>query len=301
MNKDYRGRFAPSPTGPLHFGSLIAAAGSYLEARSRDGEWLLRIEDLDPPREIPGAADDIIRALDRFGFEWDGEILYQSERYELYAQALETLTCKGLTYPCGCTRKEILRTAEFGEHGAIYPGACRNGLPEDKQARSVRIRTPDEVFQFSDRVQGTQAQNLLNELGDFLLKRADGLWAYNLAVVVDDGACAINDVVRGCDLLSFTNIQIFLQQGLDLPTPGYCHLPLASHADGCKLSKQTLAQAITDYPPERTLHQALTFLNHPPPEDMLGASLFELWQWAIANWQLERIPATRTMPAPEGF
>ncbi|MDX9952048.1 MAG: tRNA glutamyl-Q(34) synthetase GluQRS, partial [Methylophilaceae bacterium] len=240
----YRGRFAPSPTGPLHFGSLVAALASYLEARQQQGEWLLRMEDLDTPRNMPGAADAILRSLEAFGFEWDGPVVYQSERHDLYAAALARLQEDGLVYPCGCTRKEIADSAIHGIEGAIYPGTCRSGLPPGKTARAWRIRAENRTIGFDDAIQGHVAQNLARDIGDFVLKRADGFYAYQLAVVVDDADQGITHVVRGADLLDSTPRQIYLQQVLGLPAMHYAHIPVVLNAQGEKLSKQTQAAAV---------------------------------------------------------
>lgn len=285
----YRGRFAPSPTGPLHFGSLVAALASYLEARAQQGEWLLRMEDIDTPRNMPGAADSILRSLEAFGFEWEGPVVYQSTRSDLYAEMLSKLQQSGLLYPCGCTRKEIADSAINGIEGAIYPGTCRDGLPSGKTARAWRIRTEDRTTTFDDAVQGRIAQNLARDIGDFVLKRADGFHAYQLAVVVDDAEQNITHVVRGADLLDSTPRQIYLQQVLGLPAMDYAHIPTVLNDQGEKLSKQTQAVAVDDRQPAAQLWQALDFLQQAPPVEIRNASLANIWQWAIENWQLGRI------------
>lgn len=289
----YRGRFAPSPTGPLHFGSLVAALASYLEARQQQGEWLLRMEDLDTPRNMPGAADAILRSLEAFGFEWDGPVVYQSERHDLYAAALARLQEDGLVYPCGCTRKEIADSAIHGIEGAIYPGTCRSGLPPGKTARAWRIRAENRTIGFDDAIQGHVAQNLARDIGDFVLKRADGFYAYQLAVVVDDADQAITHVVRGADLLDSTPRQIYLQQVLGLPAMHYAHIPVVLNAQGEKLSKQTQAAAVDDRQPATQLWQALDFLQQSPPVAIRNAPLADIWQWADQNWQLSRIKPTK--------
>lgn len=289
----YRGRFAPSPTGPLHFGSLVAALASYLEARQQQGEWLLRMEDLDTPRNMPGAADAILRSLEAFGFEWDGAVVYQSERHDLYAAALARLQEGGLVYPCGCTRKEIADSAIHGIEGAIYPGTCRSGLPPGKTARAWRIRAENRTIGFDDAIQGHVAQNLARDIGDFVLKRADGFYAYQLAVVVDDADQAITHVVRGADLLDSTPRQIYLQQVLGLPAMHYAHIPVVLNAQGEKLSKQTQAAAVDDRQPATQLWQALDFLQQSPPAAIRNAPLADVWQWADQNWQLSRIKPTK--------
>jgi glutamyl-Q tRNA(Asp) synthetase len=285
----YRGRFAPSPTGPLHFGSLVAALASYLEAKKQQGEWLLRMEDLDTPRNQPGAADSILHSLEAFGFEWDGPVVYQSERLDLYAEVLLKLQKSELLYPCGCTRKEIADSAIHGIEGAIYPSTCRNGLPPGKAARAWRIRTEDRIIDFDDTIQRHTAQNLARDIGDFVLKRADGFYAYQLAVVVDDADQGITHVVRGADLLDSTPRQIFLQQVLELPAMHYAHIPVVLNAQGEKLSKQTQAAAVDEQQPAAQLWQALDFLQQAPPAAICNAPLTDIWQWAIKNWQLGRI------------
>lgn len=297
MPERYCGRFAPSPTGSLHFGSLVAAVGSYLEARTRGGDWRVRIEDVDTPRTVPGAADDILRTLEQFGLTWDGEILYQSHRSEAYRAALTTLEAQGNAYPCACSRREI---AETGGEGTIYPGTCRNGLPPGKHPRALRVRTDAHRIEFEDRVQGRLQQNLENTVGDFVVRRADGLTAYQLAVVVDDAAQGITDVVRGSDLLDSTPRQIYLQRLLGLPTPGYLHLPVACDARGEKLGKQTRAPAVSAQNPVLVLWEALNFLGQQPPKHLAHASLNEFWDWSLKNWDAARIPPVRTLQ-PQGF
>ena len=241
----YRGRFAPSPTGPLHFGSLVAALGSYLDARAQGGEWLLRIENIDAPRTVPGAEASILNTLEALGFTWDGPVVRQSERLDVYHGALVRLQAEGLVYPCACTRSEIAaRTSEASvDGGLLYPGTCRAGLPAGVAARAWRLRVPDREFAFVDRVQGAHRQNLEREVGDFVLLRADGQYAYQLAVVVDDALQGVNAVVRGVDLLDSTARQIWLQQCLGVPTPTYAHLPVVVNASGPASPKSAKAQA----------------------------------------------------------
>ena len=257
----YRGRFAPSPTGPLHFGSLVAAVASYLDARAHQGEWLVRMEDVDVPRTVAGAADTILRDLEHFGFRWDGPVMYQSQRTEAYRDALERLRVAGLVYPCGCSRKEI--------EGERYPGTCAQGLPPGKVARAWRVRVSGE---------------LTETVGDFVLLRADGFFAYQLAVVVDDAAQGITDVVRGADLLDSTPRQIYLQGLLGYPTPRYMHVPVVLAADGQKLSKQTGAEALDRDKTPELLWAALAFLRQGPPNDLNRATVPEIWRWAVAHW-----------------
>lgn len=284
----YRGRFAPSPTGLLHAGSLTTAVGSYLEARSRGGEWLLRIEDLDTPRMVPGAADAILRTLERFGFEWDGPVLYQSARHAHYREALDRLIEGGFAYRCTCSRKEIHAAARRGEDGFIYPGWCRRQPLHAREGGAWRLRVDDRETVCADRLQGRYVQRLERDIGDFVLLRADGYWAYQLAVVVDDALQGVNDVVRGADLLVSTPRQMHLQRCLGLPLPGYCHLPLLVNLAGEKLSKQTLAPAVRAEYAVQALSGALTRLGHRPPD---GLSLTEIWAWAKTEWRLERVPS----------
>ena len=292
----YVGRFAPSPTGPLHFGSLVAALGSWLDARAAGGRWLLRMEDLDRPREQPGAAEAILRTLEACGLAWDGEVMVQSRRTEAYAQALARLQDAGLAYPCGCTRREIADSATgLAPDGAqVYPGTCRHGLAPGRSARAWRVRTTHAPVAFIDRLQGAQSQDLEREVGDFVLLRADGLYAYQLAVVVDDAAQGVTDVVRGADLLDSTARQILLQGLLGLTVPRYLHLPVAVNAAGEKLSKQT--RATPAGPGE--LATALAFLHHPPPPELRRAAPAELLAWALGAWDPSRLPVSRALPAP---
>ena len=296
--KQYRGRFAPSPTGPLHFGSLVAAVGSYLEAKSRGGAWLLRMEDLDTPREQPGAADAILRTLEACGMSWDGEPLYQSRRSVAYRAALARLEAQGLVYVCGCSRREIADSGLGPDGALIYPGTCRNGLASAKTARATRVRVDHELIEFEDFIQGKLSQDLAAEVGDFVLRRADGLYAYQLAVVVDDAEQEITDVVRGADLLDSTPRQIYLQRLLGLPTPRYLHLPAAVNAAGEKLSKQTLAPPVDARDPVPALVQVMDFLGQTPPAQLGRASLAEFWHWALAHWDAQHIPRRRSLPAP---
>ncbi|WP_434633747.1 tRNA glutamyl-Q(34) synthetase GluQRS [Chromobacterium sp. CV08] len=284
----YRGRFAPSPTGLLHAGSLSTAVGSYLEARGRGGQWLLRMEDLDPPREVPGAAADILRTLEAFGFEWDGEVVYQSRRHHLYRAALEQLIASGRAYACCCTRKEIAALARRGPDGYVYPGTCRDGCPDGREGRAWRLRVDEGESVLRDRLQGEYGQNLARDIGDFVLLRADGFWAYQLAVVVDDAEQGVTDIVRGADLLVSTPRQLAVYGALGREAPGYCHLPVLTNAAGEKLSKQTLAPAIGVDDAARRLRGALARLGHAPPAEC--GDLAELWRWAIANWSLSRVP-----------
>ncbi|ARU30411.1 tRNA glutamyl-Q(34) synthetase GluQRS [Sulfuriferula sp. AH1] len=291
----YIGRFAPSPTGALHAGSLLAALGSYLQARSRHGQWHVRIEDLDTPRCPPGTADDILRDLERCGFEWDGPIVYQSRRLPAYQNAIERLQQTGKIYPCACSRREITDSSINGIDGPVYPGTCRPGLAQGRIPRALRISTHDDLICFNDLIQGQTCQRLQSEIGDFVLRRADGLFAYQLAVVVDDAELGVSEIVRGADLLSSTPRQIYLQQLLKLPTPGYAHLPVLVNAQGQKLSKQTLAPALTTAEPLAALRHAMHTLSHPPPAEIDTLEAF--WQWAPAAWHMANVPSQRTIAA----
>ncbi|MEI9812085.1 MAG: tRNA glutamyl-Q(34) synthetase GluQRS [Acidobacteriota bacterium] len=262
----YRGRFAPSPTGPLHFGSLVAAAASYLDARAQGGEWLVRMEDVDTPRAQPGAAEGILSDLEYFGFQWDGPVMYQSQRTEAYQEAFDTLQAAGLVYPCGCTRKEIAEER--------YPGTCAQGLPPGKLPRSWRVRVNQE---------------LADTAGDFVLLRADRIFAYQLAVVVDDQAQGITDVVRGADLFDSTPRQVYLQQCLGYRTPRYFHIPVVLAADGQKLSKQNGAQGLDRARAGSLLHEAFAFLGLEPPAEMHTSNVAEAWAWGIENWDRRRV------------
>jgi glutamyl-Q tRNA(Asp) synthetase len=288
----YVGRFAPSPTGPLHFGSLVAALASWLDCRHAGGRWLLRMEDLDQPRVIPGAADAVLRQLEAFGLEWDGAVEYQSRRTGLYRDALRRL--EPFTYPCGCTRKELEDSALAIDGSRIYPGTCRGGGAKEKAARqstrALRLRTDADPVRFTDRVQGDISQSVETEVGDFVLLRADGIVAYQLAVVVDDAEQGITDVVRGSDLLDSTARQIYLQRLLGLATPRYLHVPVATNAAGEKLSKQTrAADAESDDIP-----RALEFLGMSAPRGLIPRELLE---WAASHWEPVGVPRVRAAPA----
>ena len=293
----YRGRFAPSPSGPLHFGSLVAGVASYVDARSHGGEWLVRIEDIDTPRVVDGAADDILRTLGAFGMVWDGPLVWQNERTAAYKDALRRLSDIGVVYPCGCSRREVADSALHGIEGPVYPGTCRNGLARGKTARAFRIDTRNEHIEFADAVQGKITQDLERDIGDFVLYRADHVFAYQLAVVVDDADQAITHVVRGADLLHSTPRQIYLQRLLGYATPHYAHVPVAVNRAGEKLSKQTRADPVNAANPLPALIAALRFLGHEPPQPA-SATVPGLWRWAIANWRIDRVPRTHAAPAP---
>lgn len=295
-NQPYRGRFAPSPTGPLHFGSLIAAVGSYLEAKQHNGEWLVRIEDLDPPREVPGASPLILRTLERYGFEWDGEVWYQSQRHEAYLTSLDILAHNRLSYRCACSRKEVQEQQQReGLPPGVYPGTCRNRHVPAHQRHAIRLLTEGARASFTDGVQGFIEEDVEHKVGDFVLRRADSLFAYQLAVVVDDAEQGITEVVRGSDLLSSTARQIILQRSLGYPQPGYQHLPVAVNAQGQKLSKQTFAPSLDIDNPLPALWQALHFLGQRPIPELLDGDLDSLWQWALIHWRREQIPRRLTI------
>ena len=291
----YRGRFAPSPSGPLHFGSLISALGSYLDAKAHGGEWWLRIDDLDPPRIAPGATDAILRALEAYGLVWDGTVQYQSQRTQAYTAAFEVLQARGAVYACSCTRREIADSSVGRATAAMYPGTCRTGLASGKAARAWRIDTRGARVCFEDRLQGWIAQDLEHEAGDFIVRRADGWFAYQLAAVVDDAELGMTDIVRGSDLIDSTLRQVYLQRLLGLPTPRYLHLPVAVNALGEKLSKQTLAPPLDMTFAQSNLLRALAFLQHSPPSALQHAPVAEMLSWAIAHWTPAKLPQARTI------
>lgn len=292
------GRFAPSPSGPLHFGSMVAALGSSLSARAAGGRWLLRIEDVDTPRIVPGAAEGILRTLEQFGFEWDGPVVWQSRRTDAYRAAFEALRAAGRVFPCACTRKEIADSALARDGTRRYPGTCRDGLAPGREARAWRLRVEPGEVSFDDAVQGPIREDVAADVGDFVLLRADGLFAYQLAVVVDDAEAGGTEVVRGADLLDSTGRQILLQRLLGHPQPRYAHLPVASNAAGEKLSKQTLARAVEGADPARVLVDALDFLGQEPPAGLAEAGLAAVWAWARQHWSMARVPRRCSVPAP---
>ncbi len=303
---NYVGRFAPSPTGPLHFGSLVAAVASYCDAKSHGGKWLVRMEDLDKPREVKGAAEDILRALEAFSFEWDDDVVYQSQHDAYYAEALNTLQKQNIIYACTCTRKEIAdSTNAQGIDGLIYPRTCFSKIGLNKAGLQASIHPAsravalDKNISFLDAIQGEITQNLARDVGDFIVKRADGLFAYQLAVVVDDALQGISHIVRGADLLVSTPRQIYLQQCLGFSTPSYAHIPIALNSAGEKLSKQTLAQPLSIGLPEHQLFDALNFLGQNPLAELKNATLAEMWRWGIANWSLDNVPKNRSAHLPE--
>lgn len=280
-----KGRFAPTPSGPLHFGSLVAALASCLDARSRGGEWLLRIDDLDREREAAGAREAILQDLEVLGFDWDGPVRTQHERGDRYRQAVDELLAANEAFPCACSRSEINEQAEACNTGAIYPGTCREGLPPGREARSIRLRVPDDVVRFADEWAGPVAQHMAREVGDFVLWRVEGIASYHLATVLDDADAGITHIVRGADLLDSTPRQILLQRLLGLPTPSYAHFPLARTTDGRKLGKQTHAPRIDTNLPARTLVAALDFLNQSPPPELALVTVEDVWTWALLHWR----------------
>ncbi|AFJ02307.1 glutamyl-Q-tRNA synthetase [Methylophaga frappieri] len=291
-SRPYVGRFAPSPTGELHFGSLLAATASYLDAKAHHGQWLVRIEDIDKPREIPGAADKILFQLDAYGFQWDGHIARQSANLDAYQQALTQLIADQRAFCCGCTRKQVAEAGYQGIDGPVYPGTCRQGL-QGKSARTWRFQVDQTEHDFSDRIQGQLSQNIARDVGDFVLRRADGLFAYQLAVVVDDACQGITDVVRGADLLDSTPRQQLLQIALGYPQPRYAHFPLAVNPQQQKLSKQNRAPAVAYPTTGDLLIQAFRFLGLNPPISLITATMPEIWHWGIANWQINQVPTLR--------
>jgi len=294
----YRGRFAPSPTGPLHFGSLVCAVASYLQAKSLGGQWLVRMEDIDPPREPEGAADDILRSLEAYSLHWDGSVLYQSTRHEAYEEALLHLNQQGLTYPCTCSRKQI-REATIRSKKNIYPETCRKNV-FTRSPHSIRVKTEFEDIHIEDVIQGQFSQNIREHVGDFVIKRNDGYYAYQLAVVIDDAEQNITEIVRGSDLLDNTPRQIYLQQLLNYSQPQYVHIPIATK-NGDKMSKQTKAPPVKSQNPLETGVQVLRFLGQRIPDQWHWASIEELWQWAMTHWDVSAVPAVLALEHSENI
>ncbi|WDG57046.1 tRNA glutamyl-Q(34) synthetase GluQRS [Pseudomonas chlororaphis] len=285
----YIGRFAPTPSGHLHFGSLVAALASYLDARAVGGRWLLRMEDLDPPREEPGAQAAILKALESYGFEWDGEMVRQSERHAAYAEVLNRLFNQGLAYACTCSRKQL-----EPYHG-IYPGLCRNAGHGQEDA-AIRLRVPELEYRFTDRVQGEFRQHLGRDVGDFVIRRRDGLYAYQLAVVLDDAWQGVTDIVRGADLLDSTPRQLYLQELLGLPQPRYLHVPLITQPDGHKLGKSYRSPPLAADQATPLLLRALRALGQKTDSEMAHASPREVLSWGIEHWDALLIPRTLSVP-----
>jgi glutamyl-Q tRNA(Asp) synthetase len=294
--RSYRGRFAPSPTGRLHFGSLVAATASYLDARHAGGDWLLRIEDLDPPREVAGSAEQIVAALAALGFEWNESIVRQSERHAAYQAALDRLLTAGRAFPCSCSRSE-LQAAQPPDRDPsdelYYPGWCRNGVRAPERPLAIRFLVEPGTIAFTDQLQGLQSSDLVHETGDFVIRRRDGLFAYQLAVVVDDAAQNVTHVVRGADLLGSTARQIALQAALGLTMPKYAHVPLAIDANGVKLSKSAGAAAVDPRQPAHELWRTLEFLKQGPPPALRRGPVAALWEWAIEHWQAQTLIGMR--------
>jgi glutamyl-Q tRNA(Asp) synthetase len=280
----YIGRFAPSPTGPLHFGSLYTALASFLQARSQQGKWLLRIDDLDTPRNIKGAADTILKTLEIFGLHWDDSVYYQSHMLDDYDDILKELENNKLTYPCTCSRKALSYVHAKQTLSDIYPGICRDKQAPAGSPYSLRIKTDNRIISFQDDLQGLISHNLAEQHGDFILKRRDQIIAYQLAVVIDDDRQHITHVVRGFDLLDSTPKQIYLQQKLGLRTPEYMHVPIIADRQGYKLSKQTFAQAVDLKTPHHVIFELLTLLKQNPPAELQQAPSTELLGWAQNHW-----------------
>jgi len=297
----YVGRFAPSPTGPLHVGWLVAAVGSCIDARAHGGRWLVRIDDLDGPRTNAAAASSILHTLERWGFSWDGAVVFQSRRAALYEAAFESLRTDGRVFACACTRREIADSALAPDGAPRYPGTCRAGLPFAREARAWRLRVEPGAVRFDDVLQGSVREDVAATVGDFVVLRADGLFAYQLATVVDDAEQGVTHVVRGADLLGSTPRQIYLQRQIGFAQPAYLHLPAAVGASGEKLSKQTCAPSIEGLHPQAALVAALAFLGQAPPADLCAAPLDALWHWAVGHWDRARLPAHRSAPAPNAF
>jgi len=284
----YIGRFAPTPSGYLHFGSLVAALASYLDARAVNGRWLLRMEDLDPPREVAGAQEGILSTLESYGFEWDGELVRQSDRHGEYAALVERLLSQGLAYACTCSRKQLEGTQ------GIYPGTCRNASHGFADA-AIRLRVPELTYHFVDRVQGDYRQHLGREVGDFVIRRRDGLYAYQLAVVLDDAWQGITDIVRGADLLDSTPRQLYLQELLGLSQPRYLHVPLIIQPDGHKLGKSYRSPPLPADQATPLLIRALRALGQPLPDGAPHGQPAELLRWASTHWDATRIPRSLTL------
>ncbi|MFN0040117.1 MAG: tRNA glutamyl-Q(34) synthetase GluQRS [Burkholderiales bacterium] len=289
LTTPYLGRFAPTPSGPLHLGSMVAAVGSYLDARAHRGSWFVRIDDLDEPRVVPGASESILDCLQRFGMRWDGDVAYQRLKSSRYASAFETLRASDAVYPCACSRREVEQAGMAGAEAAVYPGTCRNGMPEGRTARAWRMRTTGVRIRFDDKIQGLVEQDLAADIGDFVLARADGVPSYHLACVVDDAESGITHVVRGADLVNSTPRQILVQQHLGFAGPEYLHLPVVVNRHGEKLSKQTRAPAVDPSNAAAILRRILQFLGQEVPRDQ---NLEDLWEKAIAGWSRVRVPPT---------
>lgn len=289
----YRGRFAPSPTGPLHAGSILAALASYLDARACGGRWLVRIEDLDPPRESREAAADILHTLEAFGLTWDENVVYQSQRSDAYRDALAQLDAQSLLYACNCSRQKL-------SGHSVYPGWCREHHIVRGSATALRCQVSDTAIAFTDRLQGVVSQQLTHDVGDFIVHRRDSLFAYQLAVVVDDAWQGITDVVRGIDLIDSTPRQIYLQQRLGYATPRYAHVPIIVNAEGQKLGKQQYAAPVDATRPAAVLFHTLQRLRQHPEAALADAAPLDILAWAIAHWQPGNLAGMHTVPEIEG-
>ena len=282
QESSYIGRFAPTPSGPLHFGSIIAALGSYLQARINQGKWLVRIDDIDQSRSIPGIDKLILDQLERLGLFWDETVVYQSQRHELYQDAIDRLEYLNCIFPCACSRKDLSEKS--------YPGTCRKGIKTGNSGRAIRIKTNNNEIGMDDQLQGYYAQLLESEVGDFIIKRSDGFYADHLAVVVDDAEQKVTDIVRGVDLLDSTPRQVYLQRLLEVNTPSYLHLPIAVDKTGRKISKTNKAESINANNPGTTLFAVLNFLGQAPPVDIMDSDVESLLNWSIQNWDINSIP-----------
>ncbi len=292
--QSYVGRFAPSPSGPLHYGSLVTATASYLQAKHNDGQWLLRIEDIDPPREISGATDDILFTLERFEFEWDQAPLYQSTRLEQYRSVINNLVHLDQVYACSCSRKDLANDIQKSELGKRYPGTCANKKLDTTDASfNLRLRTENKNITFQDSTYGEIAHNLFKEIGDIIVYRKFDIPSYALAVTVDDAYQGITEVVRGFDLLAFTPVQIYLSQQIQLPIPRFLHIPIIVNEQGQKLSKQTGAAAVDILNRSTVLIQALNDLGQLVPKKLESEPIKQIWSWAIKHWNVDNIPKTK--------
>lgn len=294
MSVVYKGRFAPTPSGPAHPGTLLTAVASYLQARAMQGQWHIRIDDIDPPRELPGAASSMLATLENYGLYWDGPVVYQSQRLDAYQDALQQLRQQGDVFECSCSRKKVSKSAEHGPNGMIYPGTCRQGFQSHHNPFSIRLKTSDEEITVVDSIQGRYQLNILHDVGDFVIRRADGTSSYHLATVVDDALDGFTEIVRGKDLLSITPQQILLQQKLQRPTPGYAHLPLLVDAQGNKFSKHTGTYHLNSIPVHKVLEVIFPALGLKADTDVLMAQNEQRWQWAVEHWNIRHVPATNT-------
>lgn len=283
LSEEYRGRFAPSPSGPLHLGSLYTALASFLQARQKKGRWLLRIDDLDTPRVAKGASDSILKTLDAFSLEWDDAVLYQSQQAEYYEKAVESLANQSLVYPCNCSRKELLETNKG--QSVIHPALCPTStVSPSNKPHALRISTKGTQIKFTDLLQGEIKQDIHKEAGDFVLQRRDQIYAYHLATVVDDEQLGITEVLRGIDLIGSTPRQLYLLQQLNYNTPAFAHIPILTNSEGVKLSKKCLAEPVGTESPTKSLLVCLKLLGQNPPSELSKATKTELLEWAIENW-----------------